>query len=487
MGNSIFTTDIAARVATDKNIRIALAQQSHYYFLHIYFTNYLTYETAPFQREIISLTENEDMPLSVVVAFRNSGKSTIITTSYPIWSILGKQKKKFIVILSQTQRQARQHLLNLRKELENNELLRHDLGPFEPQDDEWGSYGLIIKDHDAKIIAASTEQSIRGLRHKQYRPDLIICDDVEDLNSVKTKESRDKTHQWLVGDIIPAGDTHTKIMVAGNMLHEDSVLMRLIEGIKENKLIGTFKQFPLLDEQGQCLWKAKFPTQNHITGLEKRVGNEAAWHREYLLKIISDSERVVHPKWIQSYDVLPKNLDNYHYASIGIDLAISKEATADYTAMVTGYVYEANGELLVYIAPNPINKRLSFPEAIELAKLTAKSVKLDTQAELCVEEVAYQKAFTQQLEEHGYDVRGIRVGRLDKRERLALTTNLIKNGQILFPLTGCEELIQQLVGFGVEKHDDLADAFSTLILAILARGIPQPVITLVCSDDENDD
>ena len=41
--------------------------------------------------------------------------------------------------------------------------------------------------------------------------------------------------------------------------------------------------------------------------------------------------------------------------------------------------------------------------------------------------------------------------------------HLIKNGTILFPDKGCEELIEQLVGFGVEKHDDLADAFSLLI------------------------
>ena len=41
--------------------------------------------------------------------------------------------------------------------------------------------------------------------------------------------------------------------------------------------------------------------------------------------------------------------------------------------------------------------------------------------------------------------------------------HLIKTGKILFPKKGCEELLRQLVHFGVEKHDDLADAFSVLI------------------------
>jgi len=31
------------------------------------------------------------------------------------------------------------------------------------------------------------------MKHMQYRPDLIICDDIEDLQSVKTKEGRDKS------------------------------------------------------------------------------------------------------------------------------------------------------------------------------------------------------------------------------------------------------------------------------------------------------
>ena len=60
-----------------------------------------------------------------------------------------------------------------------------------------------------------------------------------------------------------------------------------------------------------------------------------------------------------------------------------------------------------------------------------------------------------------------RPGNQDKRSRLVLTAHMIKSGKILFPRTGAEELITQIVHFGVEKHDDLADAFSTLILSII--------------------
>jgi phage terminase large subunit-like protein len=58
---------------------------------------------------------------------------------------------------------------------------------------------------------------------------------------------------------------------------------------------------------------------------------------------------------------------------------------------------------------------------------------------------------------------------MDKRSRLILTANFIKNGKVLFPRTGAEELIRQIVHFGVEKHDDLADAFAHLIHSVTTQ------------------
>ena len=115
------------KMIKDRRIRRAITTNSHLAFFHFYFAHYVKYPTAPFQREIFRLSEQEEIKSLYIVAFRGSGKSTIITTSYPIWAILGKQQKKFVIILSQTQIQAKQHLINLKRELENNELLKRDL------------------------------------------------------------------------------------------------------------------------------------------------------------------------------------------------------------------------------------------------------------------------------------------------------------------------------------------------------------------------
>jgi phage terminase large subunit-like protein len=108
------------------------------------------------------MSEREDIKNLFIVAFRGSAKSTIFTTSYPVWAILGEQQKKFVLILCQTQAQAKQHMMNLRRELESNALLKSDLGPFQEENNEWGSSSLVFSRLGARITAVSTEQSVRG-------------------------------------------------------------------------------------------------------------------------------------------------------------------------------------------------------------------------------------------------------------------------------------------------------------------------------------
>jgi hypothetical protein len=43
----------------------------------------------------------------------------------------------------------------------------------------------------------------------------------------------------------------------------------------------------------------------------------------------------------------------------------------------------------------------------------------------------------------------------------------IKMGIVKFPRTGYEQLITQLLGFGIEKHDKAVDALVHLILGLM--------------------
>ncbi|MDD4901732.1 MAG: phage terminase large subunit [Patescibacteria group bacterium] len=489
----------------DRKSRVAVTNDSHLWFFSVYFNHYMFYPFADFHYKMFNITEDETINTALIMAFRGSAKSTIFTLSYPIWSILGKPQKKFVIILGQTQRQARQHLINIRKELEGNELLRADLGPFQQIEDEWGSMSLVIPKYEARITAASMEQTIRGMKHMQYRPDLIICDDIEDLQSVKTKEGRDKIHQWISGEVIPAGDKSTKIIFVGNLLHEDSLLMRIKEKIEAGEMNARLLTVPLIDEANQITWTGKFKNMDEIEIERKKIANESSWQREYLLRIISDQERVVHPEWIHYYDEIPNDYetqtkeDRFRFHGTGIDLAISEKESADYTAMVSAEMFGAEEFFRIYILPNPLNQRLTFPKTVETVRELIELNSSYKKNRIFIEGVGYQQALIQLLQkdiDNVYKTWGEPkrlkiedyIPKGDKRARLAAISPYIQNGKILFPKHGAEELINQMVNFGKEKHDDLVDAFTCLTTKMIHRDhtlyIDSPVIIIGEDDDE---
>lgn len=458
------------KIIHDPALRRKLASESHYWFFHIYFSHYIEYQTAEFQKEIFALTQDDTYQQVVIVAFRGSAKSTIVTLSNVIWSVLGKPQKKFVLIVSQTQQQARFHLSNIKEELEQNPLLRHDFDIRISNEDEWRYDSLVLSSFGARIHSMSIGESMRGLRERQFRPDLIICDDIEDLNSVKTQESRDCTFDWFNKTLVPMGKPSTKIMAVGNLLHEDSFMKRMEEKIKNDPKDKIFKAYPLITETGECLWPGKYPTPNAIER-EKSMISYDAWMQEYLLKIVRRDDQVVQPEWIRSYDELPSLIGNeFQYAVISADLAIKENDSADYTALVTAYVYGYEGNTKIYIIPFPVNVRMDFPKTISVIKEKYQNlVDRGITTKVFVEEVGYQTSLTQQLKVEGINAVGVSIAGHDKRERLAQTTSWMQSGKILFPKKGCELLNNQLIYFGVEKHDDLADAFSQLVLEIMKK------------------
>lgn len=458
------TNDLQTKLFVDRSVRTEVTKSSHQWFFSTYFADYIKSPTANLHRQLFGITENADMSLAVVVAFRGSAKSTIMTMSYPIWAVIGVQQKKFVLIVSQTQYQAKVHLQNIKRALENNELLANDHGPFVESTDEWGSTSIFIPKYGARITAISSEQSVRGVRHGAHRPDLIIADDVEDMSSVKTREGRNKTFDWFTGEIIPAGDTSTKIIVIGNLLHEDSLLMRFRERIENNEIDGTFYEFPIV-RNDKSLWPGKYPDKKSLSSLSRSIGNKIAWEREYMLRIIPDEDQVIFPEWIKYYDNLPDKTKENEYINsfISVDLAISQKSTADYTAIITIHLFGYKPEdRCYYIDVRFVNKRITHLETLTTIELIYADLAAEHLANpiVLVEQVAYQRAVVEQLESRGIKAKGVKV-HLDKRARLQLVSSVFQQGQVYIANDRKSAVIaQQLTGFGVEKYDDLADAVS---------------------------
>jgi predicted phage terminase large subunit-like protein len=455
-------------IVKDQSVRRELTKACHHWFFHVYFAHYVKYNTARFQKELFEVTEDESSKTVVIEAFRGSGKTTVMGTSYAIWSILGVQQKKFVLMIAKTESQARQYLANIKIELESNGLLRSDLGPFEEPDDEWRATSIVLPKYGARITVASVESSIRGIKHGAHRPDLIICDDLEDLDIVKTAESRDKMYKWLTGDIMPLGDKHTRFVVIGTALHHDSLISKLKNAIIEGRMDGVTKRYPFLNADGIATWTEKFPTQFDIDTLRKSIPTLQAWEREYMLNIVSEDDQLIRREWIQYYDELPPN-DTVRYTGIGVDPAIGQKSDNDSTAIVSGKICGRKKGLKIYVLPNPINVRMDFTETISRVKSLSTTLGNGVPVHLWIESVAYQKAIVDQLRSDGYPAKEWKTGGSDKRARLSLVSNHIQSGVVMFPRHGAEKLIEQLIGFGNETHDDLCDALGILVLSVIEQ------------------
>lgn len=470
--------DIIQRVLEDPHVRIATARQSFEWFFNIYLNAFMTYETAPFQKRMFEIAEDKEELLSVIISFRGSAKTTIMALAYPIWAILGVQQRKFILIICDTQDLARQRLANIRTQLEENTLLKDELGPFkEDPPGEWSAGSLVLKKYNARIMVASREQSVRGVIHDQYRPDVVILDDVENLDAVRSKESRDRTYRWFVEEIQILGDKGTKFILIGNKLHEDSLSMRLREQITKGERLGHYYEFPV-HVNGTILWLGKYPNQAALKREKQRIGDPRAWAREFELKIMPDDNQIVYRDWITYYDVLPNMNDtNAGIIVTGVDLAISQSTRAHYTAMVPAYVVYGKDVLQIYILSPLVNKRLNGPDQItEIVRLDA-TLPRQPKRTFYVENVAYQQSLIGHLTKRGVNAEGVRP-KGSKDERLRYVSFMVKNGNVLFPRTGAEDLIDQLVNFGVETYDDLADAFSILLQKVDEEK-PQPTVRIV--------
>jgi predicted phage terminase large subunit-like protein len=155
-----------------------------------------------------------------IEAPRGHAKSTTFTFKDSIHAAVYGYKH-YEIILSDSSEQAEGFLADIKTELEENAALREDFGDLEGR--VWKS-SVILLSNGSKIEAIGSGKKIRGRRHKQWRPDLILCDDLENDENVNTPEQRQKLRSWYDKAVSECGDTYTDIVYIGTLLHYDSLL-----------------------------------------------------------------------------------------------------------------------------------------------------------------------------------------------------------------------------------------------------------------------
>lgn len=162
----------------------------------------------------------------VVAAPRGHAKSTNFTFKDSLHAIL-YMYKHYILILSDSSDQAEGFLEDIKTEIEDNYNINLDFGSLKG-DKAWRT-GVILTNTGIKVEAIGSGKKVRGRRHRSWRPDLIVLDDIENDENVATPEQRRKLSNWFTKAVSKAGDTYTDIMYIGTILHYDSLLNNVLQ------------------------------------------------------------------------------------------------------------------------------------------------------------------------------------------------------------------------------------------------------------------
>lgn len=180
--------------------------------------------------QIFDIIDDDSIPLAAIAAPRGIGKTSIGTITTPSKKILYNDAH-YVVPVSHSYTLAELLSENMKRDLLSNEMI---LKVFEPIKSRKFSKEQWIANNDIGtcVMPRGSLQQIRGILFGHHRPDLIIVDDLEDPEHMDSDEQRKKKKEWFFSDLfncIDRGSNDWRIIVLGTILHEDSLLVDLLE------------------------------------------------------------------------------------------------------------------------------------------------------------------------------------------------------------------------------------------------------------------
>lgn len=270
-------------------------------------------------------------PQVAIAAPRNHAKSTSITHAYGLASALFREHR-YIIIISDTEEQAAEFLGDIKEELKNNQALIDIFGVAKVLKDATTDLIVQMKDkYKFRILAKGSEQKIRGRKWMGGRPSLIICDDLENDEIVMNPDRRKKFRNWFFRGAKQSLRDQGQIRVVGTILHEDSLLSRLMNNETwKTKLYRAHKSF---DDFSELLWPAKHSEEWLRFKREELIEDDDSegYAQEYLNDPFGHADT-----FFRKQDLLDLSEEyrNEKLPMMGAaDLAISKKTGAAFTAI----------------------------------------------------------------------------------------------------------------------------------------------------------
>ena len=459
------------------------------FFVSNYFPHYVR---SPYRSELHdylfkTLPEILQDPKSVNMATaapRGEAKSTLVSQLFTLYCLV-TQKKRYALIVMDSINQAYPMLESIKVELEFNQRLRIDFPEVAGQGRVWQATTILTKANQ-KVEIAGSGKKLRGLRHGAYRPDLVVLDDIENDEQVRSAEQRDKLHEWLKKTVLPLGVPGEKLDVVyiGTILHYDSVLNRTLSSKAwKTAKFKALKKMPddmaLWDKwedfylnEGEAVADA-FYSQNK-SAMDK--GAVVSWAARPILTLMKIRARDGHATFDSEYQNDPLSSDDAMFANAltywtelpgelvyfgALDPSLGKAgASRDPSAILVGGYHRETGKL--YVIEAQVKKRL--PDLI-----IEDVIRMQKQYQCqrwFVETVQFQEFLKDELVKRSAQ-RGIPVPatatkpNTDKMLRIESLQPHMANGLILLHSSQAT-LISQLRHFPKADHDDGPDALEML-------------------------
>ena len=174
-----------------------------------------------------------------IAAPRGYGKTSTVALALAARHILF-ELTPFIVYINKSETAAIMQTENLRRELATNPFIRKFFGPIRPRrtsedefDEQFSKKSWVA--YNTSMLPRGAGQQVRGILFKNYRPGLIIIDDLEDPEKIRNEELRKQLYEWLYADVVKSvprigpSSKGWKIVYIDTLKHEDSVLQKLLD------------------------------------------------------------------------------------------------------------------------------------------------------------------------------------------------------------------------------------------------------------------
>jgi predicted phage terminase large subunit-like protein len=331
-------------------------------------------------------------------------------------------------------------------------------------------------------MAKGAEQKLRGLNWDGSRPDLILCDDLENDELVMNKERREKMRRWFNSALLPCRSSSGVVRVVGTILHMDSLLERLMpkpwdkwshqEDLKlySEKLIGgwlSVKYRAHNEDFSKILWPQRWPKQKLKLERERYIhqGMPDGYSQEYLNYPIDES--VAYFKRKDFLPMLNEHKEQKLHYYITVDLAIAEHERADYSVFMIAAVDEYKRIFIVDVIRERLDGRDIVDTLINLQRVYSPEI-------IGIEEMQISKSIGPFLREEMIrsnvflNLKELKHGGRDKIARTRSMQARVRAHTVFFDKAGdwYQIMEDECTRFPRDSHDDIVDAFAYLGLML---------------------